>query len=282
MCTADSGSLGFSVTISSLLLRCFWHICFYIFRIQPKQYPDSSSAASETPQAIHLGSEGLWFNFCFGKQLLLPICLEWRMAIIARNSVTFCRSSQAGVKQVAELVPFSSVLSWVILDRPCFQLLPILPDFTVWAEMLCSEYLLHTRSFEPIWDKTFQEISCSRQGKNTFFCPRSGSCFMNSETEEMWFHFNTQAGLVTQPPCNSSHSLHGLWPPPWTIRKTHHGCPEAPAYGQTGHDKIWPLLTIFRTLTCISILFSAMNFQRACRSFIVLEFSPLLSKLVYN
>lgn len=174
------------------------------------------------------------------------------MAITTRNSVTFCRSIQAWVKQVAELVLFSSVPSWVILDRPHFQSLPILPDLTVWAEMLCFEYLLHTKNFEPIWDKTFQEISCSRQGKNTFFCPRSGSYFMNSETEEMWFHFNTQAGLGTQPLYNSSCSPMPSDLSPWALSKTHHGCPEPPAYEQTGHDKIWPLITIFRTLTCIS------------------------------
>lgn len=102
-------------------------------------------------------SEGPRCSFCFGKQFLLLklryFCLEWRMAIRARNSVTFCRNSQAWMKQIAELVPFSSVPSWVILDRPYFQSLPILPDLTVWAEMLCSEYLLHTKSSEPIWDK---------------------------------------------------------------------------------------------------------------------------------
>lgn len=57
-------------------------------------------------------SEGPQYSFCFGKQLLLlklrPICLEQRMAIIARNSMTFCRSSQAWVKRAAEFVPFSS------------------------------------------------------------------------------------------------------------------------------------------------------------------------------
>lgn len=168
-------------------------------------------------QYIWVSEEPL-HSFCFGKQLLLlklrPFCPEWSMAIIARNSVTFCRSSQTRVKQAAELVPFSSVTSWVILDRPYFQSLPILPDLTVWAEMLCSEYLLHTKSFEPIWDKTFQEILCTRQGKNTFLCPRSGSCFTKRETEEMWFHFNTQAGLVTQPPCKSPCSPHALWPVP--------------------------------------------------------------------
>lgn len=113
MCTADSGSLGLSVTISSLLLWCFWHICFYTLRIQPKQYPDSRFALCF--QWNTTGStSGFLKGLCFGKQLLLlklrPICPEWRMATIARNSVSFCRSSQTS-------------------SRACpFQLSPLLSD----------------------------------------------------------------------------------------------------------------------------------------------------------
>lgn len=44
VCTAGSGSLGLSDTVSPLLLWCFWHICFYTFRVQPEQYPDSRFA----------------------------------------------------------------------------------------------------------------------------------------------------------------------------------------------------------------------------------------------
>lgn len=88
-------------------------------------------------------SEEPQYNFCFGKQLLLlelrPICLEWRMAVIASNSVIFCRSGRAWVEQVAELVPFSSQSppEW-FWNRPYFQSLPILPDFNCvgWNVML--------------------------------------------------------------------------------------------------------------------------------------------------
>lgn len=95
-----------------------------VCHLLPVQHLRQYSWVSKDPQ----------YNFCFGKQLLLlelrPICLEWRMAVIASNSVIFYRSGQAWVKQVAELVPFSSQSppewSW---NRPYFQSLPILPDF---------------------------------------------------------------------------------------------------------------------------------------------------------
>lgn len=175
-------------------------------------------------------SEGPRCSFCFGKQFLLLklryFCLEWRMAVRARNSVTFCRNSQAWMKQIAELVPFSSVPSWVILDRPYFQSLPILPDLTVWAEMLCSEYLLHTKNYEPIWDKKhFKRFHAQDKGKIHSFAHvqeavswtvRLRKCGFTS-THRLGWKFNRFATPLMPPTA------------PWTINKTHHGCPEPPA-----------------------------------------------------
>lgn len=131
MCTVDPASLGLSVTISSLLLWCFWHICFYALKIRPKQYPDPRFAFCCQWNTTGRTS-GFLKSFstasAFGKQLVLlklrPFYLEWRIAIIARYSVIFCRSSQAWGKQVAELVPFSSQSppewSWTDPTFNCF------------------------------------------------------------------------------------------------------------------------------------------------------------------
>lgn len=116
MCTADSGSLELSAVISSLPLWCFWHICFYTFRIQPKQYPAPrfafccqwNTAGSTSGFLKGLSTASALVNNFYYLNSDLSVWSRGFLAIIARNSMTFCRSSQAWVKKAAEFVPFIS------------------------------------------------------------------------------------------------------------------------------------------------------------------------------
>lgn len=165
------GHSGLSAATSSSLLWCFCHICFY---------KRSSAKMISWPQVFYCC---WWSSFGFLLHLTQQFWVseELSTSSFLRNSFHYFNSAvkasifndilqKWGKTRSRVCPPQLSLLLNGPGTGPTFNHFLFCQTLTVWAEMLCSGYLLQGKRFKSIQDKTFQ-VLCRRQGEKCILLP---------------------------------------------------------------------------------------------------------------